>query len=71
MNEIRKEDKVTIKNRFSSDPRIIGKVLKVFHDKGLATVWWSLPQEDENPPGIMVQTERIIDLEIASSSEEQ
>lgn len=64
------DDIVALKNRKGGDPRNTGRVCEIFDGNTHVCVWWTMSnQDDETPPGIMIQTELIANLRIINESE--
>ena len=64
------DDTVILKNKKSDDPRSVGKIRQIFEGNTYASVWWTmLNYDDETPPGIMIQTELIKNLELVDKNE--
>ena len=61
------DDNVVVKDARKGDPRGKGKILRIYTGGETASVWWSLRTQDGDPPaGVMVQTEKLKDLEVVN-----
>ena len=67
--KLKVNDIVTVKNKCHTDPRMKGKVLRLYEDNTTVSVWWEYgDHENDVPPGIMIQTEKIADIELADKT---
>ena len=66
------DDVVVLKNRIFGDPRSTGRVREVFKDNTYVSVWWTMSnQDDETPPGVMIQKEPIESLKVITDNEDR
>ncbi len=61
------DDRVTVKNAAMGDPRHEGRILRIYEGGKTASVWWAMKTQEGDPPaGVMVQTEKLKDLEVVN-----